>query len=148
MTAPASDEGNQQAMTPDPSTARELPRTAAGQETHTLLHRLSSQMKTCEMVPCPFAGLARRTEIEGAQKESVVARIHYGDPDDRARSYNLGYDDAVEHYLQDENTREELAEALFNTRPFRDDSGSYEAESAALLAALLQRHISLQEQKR
>lgn len=40
------------------------PSTAAGRETHDLLHRLSSQMKTCEMVPCPFAGLARRTEAE------------------------------------------------------------------------------------
>jgi len=27
----------------------------------------------------------------------MVARVHYGDPDDRARAYNQGYDDAVAH---------------------------------------------------
>ena len=58
------------------------PTTEAGRETHTLLHRLSSQMKTCEMVPCPFAGLARRTEVEAraAARKEVLDEIRRNMP--------------------------------------------------------------------
>lgn len=53
-------------MTDPARTPETEPRTEAGRETHALLHRLSSQMKTCEMVPCPFAGLMRRVEARSA----------------------------------------------------------------------------------
>lgn len=53
----------------DPGHTPQEPRTKAGRETHTLLHRLSSQMKSCEMVPCPFAGLVRKAEWEAARQD-------------------------------------------------------------------------------
>lgn len=43
------------------------------------------------------------------EDEAMVARVHYGDPDDQARSYNQGYDDALDYTA-------ELRAALGNVR--------------------------------
>jgi len=47
----------------------------------------------------PVAEVARRALDQNPPEliDPTVIRVHYGDPDDRARAYNQGYDDAWEH---------------------------------------------------